>query len=46
MFNQNFFKQWSANMAYILGFWFVSGTIYKERSFEITVSAKDKYILK
>lgn len=46
MFNKDFFKEWSPNMAYVLGFWFTKGTIYKERSFEITVPAKDKYILK
>lgn len=44
--NQDYFKTWSHNMAYILGFWFADGCIYNERCFDITIHRKDKYILK
>ena len=44
--NQDYFKNWSENMAYILGFWFADGCIYNNRLFDITVHKKDKYILK
>ena len=33
-------------MAYILGFWFADGCIYNGKMFDITIQAKDKYILK
>ncbi len=33
-------------MAYMLGFWFADGCIYKGRLFDITVHKKDKYIIK
>ena len=44
--NQNYFKIWSRNMAYMLGFWFADGCIYGGKMFDITVHAKDKYIIK
>lgn len=44
--NQNYFKTWSHNMAYVLGLWFADGCIYKGKIFDITLPAKDKYILK
>jgi hypothetical protein len=33
-------------MAYILGLWFADGCIYGGKMFDITLHAKDKYILK
>lgn len=44
--NQDYFKEWSRNMAYILGLWFADGCIYGGKMFDITLHAKDKYILK
>lgn len=44
--NQDFFKIWSHNMAYILGLWWADGGIYGGRIFDITLHARDKYILK
>lgn len=44
--DQDYFKMWSRNMAYMFGFWFADGCIYGERMFDITVHKKDKYILK
>lgn len=44
--NQDYFKTWSHNMAYILGFWFADGCIYRNQMFDITIHKKDKYILK
>lgn len=44
--NQDYFKTWSRNMAYILGFWFADGCIYGGKMFDITLHKKDKYILK
>lgn len=44
--NQDFFKTWSHDMAYILGLWFADGCIYGGKMFDITLHAKDKYILK
>ena len=43
---ENYFKTWSNNMAYLLGFWFADGCIYNNKMFDITVHKKDKYILK
>ena len=43
---QDYFKVWSNNMAYILGLIFADGCIYRERMIDITLHAKDKYILK
>lgn len=44
--NQDYFKSWSRNMAYILGFWFADGCIYNGKMFDITAHKKDKYIIK
>lgn len=44
--NQDYFKTWSHNMAYILGLWFADGCIYKGKMFDITLHTRDKYILK
>ena len=44
--NQDYFKTWSPNMAYIFGFWCADGCIYNGRLFDITVHKKDKYIIK
>ena len=44
--NQDYFKSWSHNMAYILGLWFADGCIYGGKMFDITLHKKDKYILK
>lgn len=44
--NQDYFKIWSRNMAYVLGFWFADGCIYGGKMFDITLHKKDKYILK
>lgn len=43
---QDYFKQWTHNMAYILGLWYADGCIYGGKMFDITLHAKDKYILK
>lgn len=43
--NKDYFKVWSPNMAYILGFWYADGCIYNNRLFDITTHKKDKYIL-
>lgn len=44
--NQDYFKTWSHNMAYILGLWYADGCIYRGKIFDITLHKKDKYILK
>ncbi len=44
--NQDFFKTWSRDMAYVLGLWFADGCIYGGKIFDITLHSKDKYILK
>ena len=44
--NADYFKTWSSNMAYTLGLWFADGCIYGDKMFDITLHAKDKYILK
>lgn len=44
--NQDYFKTWTRNMAYMFGFWFADGCIYRGRMFDITVHKKDRYILK
>jgi len=42
--NHNFFKTWSHDMAYILGFWWADGWIYKDK-FCISQGKPRKYIL-
>ena len=44
--NQDYFKTWSHNMAYMLGFWYADGCIYRGKMFDITTQATDKYIIK
>lgn len=44
--NQDYFKTWSRNMAYIFGFWCADGCIYRGKIFDITQNKKDKYIIK
>jgi hypothetical protein len=47
--NDNFFKKWSSNMAYVLGFWFADGNMRKRLgagNFSIAQQTKDEYILK
>lgn len=50
--NDDFFKKWSVDMAYILGFWWADGYIRERRDrysfcygFSICQQTKDKYIL-
>jgi hypothetical protein len=43
--NENFFKEWSYDMSYILGFWFADGCIYKS-TFLLSQHKNDKYILR
>jgi len=42
--NENFFKKWSCDMAYVLGLWFADGHIRKNQ-FIITLHQRDKYLL-
>lgn len=44
--NQDYFKTWSRDMAYIFGFWCADGCIYNKKMFDITVHKKDRYIIK
>jgi len=51
--NDNFFKKWSYDMAYILGFWWADGYIRKRQyrysitySFGLAQNTKDIYLLK
>lgn len=46
--NDDYFKKWSSNMSYILGFWFADGCmgrVVKTKIFTITQNKKDKYLL-
>jgi hypothetical protein len=44
--NHNFFKQWSREMAYILGFWFADGCINKNNNtFVLDQHKKDIFLL-
>ena len=44
--NDNYFKEWSSDMAYILGFWFTDGYMNEKLgTFSVTQHKKDKYIL-
>lgn len=43
-FKEKFFQTWSSDMAYILGFWFADGNIFKN-TFTICQHKKDRYIL-
>ncbi len=44
--NEDYFKTWTRNMAYMLGFWFADGCIYGGKMFDITIHRKDKYLIK
>jgi hypothetical protein len=43
--NDDFFKNESPNMAYILGFWAADGSINHSRQFSITQNKNDEYLL-
>lgn len=43
--NEYFFQKWSANMAYVLGFWFADGYMRIEKSYRIVFVSNDKEIL-
>jgi hypothetical protein len=43
--NDNYFKVWSPNMAYILGLWFADGCIAKGYIFSIKLHMNDEYLL-
>ncbi|PAV29428.1 hypothetical protein CIL05_11210 [Virgibacillus profundi] len=42
--NEHYFKTWSNNMSYILGFFIADGTVARDSQF-ISISQKEKYIL-
>lgn len=42
--NENYFKIWSANMAYILGFLIADGTVARDNH-SVIIAQKEKYIL-
>ncbi len=44
--NQDYFKTWSNNMAYVLGFCTARARIHDITIFDLTIKKKDKYILK
>jgi hypothetical protein len=44
-FNEDFFKTWSHDMAYILGFWFADGCIKGGNRFTISQHKDDRYLL-
>jgi len=43
--NDNYFKKWSHNMAYILGLWFSDGCITSKSVFAITLHERDRKLL-
>lgn len=44
--NDNYFKKWSEDMSYILGFWFTDGYMHEKLgTFSITQCQDDKYLL-
>ncbi|SFD77669.1 LAGLIDADG-like domain-containing protein [Lentibacillus persicus] len=43
-FNEDYFKTWSNNMAYILGFFIADGTVARDGQF-VSFAQKEKYIL-
>ena len=45
-FNEDFFKVWSQDMAYVLGFWFADGNIKQRIRFSIYQHNKDKCLMK
>jgi hypothetical protein len=45
--NHNFFRTWSPDMAYTLGFWWTDGNMPKNKKhFQILLQTRDDYILK
>lgn len=44
--NEDYFKTWSHNMAYIFGLWCADGCICNGRRFDITLKKKDSYLLR
>ena len=44
--NTNYFKQWSFDVAYILGLWFAVGGRSLGHTFSLFLRSKDKYVLK
>ena len=42
----DYFKEWSHDMAYVLGMWYAKGNIYDNKIFDITINKKDKFIIK
>lgn len=45
--NNNYFKKWSSNMAYVLGLWFADGYINERRNdFNLSQHNKDAYLLR
>ena len=43
--NESFFLEWSATMAYVLGFWFADGYMRHDKSYRIVFTSADKQIL-
>ena len=43
--DENFFSQWSPDMAYVLGFWWADGCMKDHRRFSIYQHQKDSYLL-
>lgn len=43
---QDYFKTYSSNMFYVLGLWWAKGSLSEENTFDITLPAKDKFLLK
>ena len=43
--NENFFDEWSPEMAYVLGFWFADGYMRHEKSYRISFCSNDYDIL-
>ena len=43
--NEDFFDQWSPEMAYVLGFWFADGYMRHERSYRIVFCSTDNSLL-
>ena len=43
--NEDFFKKWTPEMAYVLGFWFADGYMRKEKSYRIVFFENNRQIL-
>jgi intein/homing endonuclease len=44
--NESFFDEWSAAMAYVLGFWFADGYMRHDKSYRVSFTSNDIQILK